>query len=121
MRKVKFYTVLVMVCAMDAIGDTHEKIRNYPDAWSKVNETIQRLKELRETFPNLLIGLKTAILPINVQELQDIILYAETNRLFTIISPCIITEARYLNPDRAHELVFSQDDNLIMKVTCVDS
>lgn len=69
---------LVMVCAMDAIGDIHEKIRNYPDAWSKVNETIQGLKRLRETFSNLVIGLKTTILPINVQELKEIALYAET-------------------------------------------
>lgn len=101
---------LVMVCAMDAIGDIHERIRNYPDAWSKVNETIQGLKRLRETFSNLVIGLKTTILPINVQELKEIALYAETNGLFTIISPCIITDARYLNPDRADDLVFSQKD-----------
>jgi len=101
---------LVMVCAMDAIGDIHEKIRNYPDAWSKVNETIQGLKKLRETFSNLVIGLKTTILPINVKELQELALYAEANDLFTIISPCIITNARYLNPDRADDLVFSQED-----------
>ncbi len=101
---------LVMVCAMDAIGDIHERIRNYPDAWSKVNETIKGLKKLREAFSNLVIGLKTTILPINVQELQEIALYAETNGLFTIISPCIITDVRYLNPDRANDLVFSQED-----------
>jgi MoaA/NifB/PqqE/SkfB family radical SAM enzyme len=101
---------LVMVCAMDAIGDIHERIRNYPDAWSKVNETIQGLKKLRERFSNLVIGLKTTVLPINVDELQEITLYAETNGLFTIISPCIITNARYLNPDRAPDLVFSRVD-----------
>ena len=101
---------LVMVCAMDAIGEIHEKIRNYPDAWSKVNETIQGLKKLRERFSNLVIGLKTTILPINVHNLNDIALYAETNGLFTIISPCIITDARYLNPDRADHLGFSQED-----------
>ncbi len=101
---------LVMVCAMDAIGDIHDKIRNYPDAWSKVNETIQRLRKLRELFPNLVIGLKTTILPINARKLQEIALYAQTNGLFTIISPCIITNARYLNPDRAHDLLFSQED-----------
>lgn len=35
---------LVIVCAMDAIGEVHEKIRNYKEAWAKVNETIQGLK-----------------------------------------------------------------------------
>lgn len=101
---------LVMVCAMDAIGEIHEKVRNYPDAWSKVNETIQGLNKLREEFSNLVVGLKTTILPLNVEQLEDIAHYANTNDLFTIISPCIITDARYLNPDRAHDLVFSQED-----------
>ncbi|MCF8146904.1 MAG: radical SAM protein [Deltaproteobacteria bacterium] len=98
---------LVTVCAMDAIGEMHEKIRNYPKAWSHVDETIQGLKELRERFSNLIIGLKTTILPVNIAELDEIEQYADTNRLFTIISPCIITDARYLNPDRADDLVFS--------------
>jgi len=101
---------LVMVCAMDAIGAIHEKIRNYPDAWNKVNETIQGLKDLREKYSNLVIGLKTTVLPLNVDQLEDIAHYAKENDLFTIISPCIITDARYLNPDKAHELIFSQED-----------
>lgn len=101
---------LVMVCAMDAIGEIHEKIRNYPNAWNKVNETIQGLKSLREQFPNLVIGLKTTVLPLNVGQLEDIVSYANANNLFTIISPCIITDARYLNPEKAQELVFMPED-----------
>ncbi|UCF84537.1 MAG: radical SAM protein [Desulfobacteraceae bacterium] len=101
---------LVMVCAMDAIGEIHEKIRNYKDAWAKVNETVKGLKRLRERFSNLIIGLKTTILPINVGQLESIAQYADSNGLFTIISPCIITEARYLNPDRVNNLAFGQQD-----------
>ncbi len=101
---------LVMVCAMDGIGGIHEKIRNYKNAWVKVNETIEGLKKLREKFPNLIIGLKTTILPINVGELEDIAQYADSNGLFTIISPCIITKARYLNHDRANDLAFTRED-----------
>ncbi|MFZ0451602.1 MAG: radical SAM protein [Desulfatiglandaceae bacterium] len=101
---------LVMVCAMDAIGEIHERIRNYKNAWYKVNQTIEGLIRLRESFPNLIIGLKTTILPINVDELGKISRYATSKGLFTIISPCIITEGRYLNPDRADDLVFRQED-----------
>jgi MoaA/NifB/PqqE/SkfB family radical SAM enzyme len=101
---------LIMVCAMDAIGELHERIRNYKDAWFRVNETIGGLKRLREKFPNLIIGLKTTILPLNVGELEDIAHYADANGLFTIISPCIITQGRYLNPDRASDLAFTRDD-----------
>ena len=101
---------LVMVCAMDAVGNIHDKIRNYKNAWSKVNETIEGLIKLKEKYTNLIIGLKTTILPINIGELENIARYADSKGLFTIISPCIITKARYLNSDRVDRLVFSKED-----------
>jgi len=101
---------LIMVCAVDAVGETHNRIRNYKNAWFKVNETIKGLIRLRETFPNMIIGLKTTVLPINISELEKVVQYADTMGLFTIISPCIITKGRYLNPDRADDLVFSPKD-----------
>jgi MoaA/NifB/PqqE/SkfB family radical SAM enzyme len=101
---------LVIVCAIDAIGEIHERIRNYKDAWFKVNETIEGLKRHREKFPDLIIGLKTTIVPINVGALEDITRYADSHGLFAIISPCIVTKARYLNYDRMQDLAFSQDD-----------
>ncbi|EFK10409.1 radical SAM domain protein [delta proteobacterium NaphS2] len=97
---------LVMVCAMDAVGPIHDRVRCYPDAWKRVHETISGLKNLRDQYPNLIIGLKTTVLPINVNELEAISSYANENGLFTIISPCIITPARYLNPDRSEDLAF---------------
>lgn len=98
---------LVMVCAMDAVGPLHDEIRHVKNAWARVNDTIQGLKQLHSRFPGLIIGLKTTVLPMNVQELGRIVDYAAGNGLFTILSPCIITEGRYLNPDRADDLVFS--------------
>ncbi|MGD9224350.1 MAG: radical SAM protein [Desulfobacteraceae bacterium] len=98
---------VVMVCAMDAVGDVHDNVRQYPGAWEKVNRTIQGLRRLRTEFPNLIIGLKTTVLPFTVDHLDAIVTYARQNDLFTIISPCIITEGRYLNPDRAKDLVFN--------------
>lgn len=99
---------LVMACAVDAIGPVHDKVRHVKDAWSKVDATIQRLKKLRAEHPNLVLGLKTTILPLNVDELDKIVDYANANDLFTIISPYIITEGRYLNPDRADDLAFDR-------------
>lgn len=101
---------LVMVCAMDAVGDVHDQIRNYPDAWRKVNETIEGLVKLREAFSNLVIGLKTTVLPVNVGELQKISNYAAARGLFTIISPCIITEGRYLNEELGANLAFNREE-----------
>ncbi len=101
---------LVIVCAMDGIGEPHDRIRNYKDAWTRVNNTIQGLKKIRRSTPNLVIGLKTTVLPQNVNQLEKIAKYADGNELFTIISPCIITENRYHNIDRREDLVFDERD-----------
>lgn len=97
---------LVIVCAVDATDSDHDRIRNYPGAWSKVNSTIEALCDLRTRQPNLILGLKTTVLPFNVDKLAAIREYAGTKGMFTIISPCIITPGRYLNPDRADNLAF---------------
>ena len=101
---------LVMVCAMDGVGETHDQIRNFKDAWVKVNTTIQGLRKIRGITKNLVIGLKTTVLPQNVDQLERISAYADENGLFTIISPCIITANRYLNMDRKDDLAFSKNE-----------
>lgn len=101
---------LVVVCALDAIGEVHEKIRNVKDAFNRVNSTIDKLSELRGRYPNLIIGIKTTILPLNIDELEEISKYARERGLFTIMSPCIITSGRYLNKENKKELQFSDED-----------
>lgn len=97
---------LVIVCAMDAAGEVHDRVRNFKGAWRRLDETIQGLTDLRKAYPGLILGLKTTVLPMNVEELQGVVRYADDRGLFTIISPCIITEGRYLNLDRSEELAF---------------
>jgi MoaA/NifB/PqqE/SkfB family radical SAM enzyme len=101
---------LVVVCAVDATGPLHDIIRNVPGAWGKVNATLAGLVEIRKTHPNLIIGLKTTVLPINVGELEPIAAYAREQGLFTIISPCIITTGRYGNPEKAGDFKFSREE-----------
>ncbi len=101
---------LVMVCALDAVGEIHERIRNVSDAFDRVNNTINGLAALRDRYPNLVTGLKTTILPVNIDELDNISRYAAERGLFSIISPCIITGGRYLNKEKENNLVFSDKD-----------
>ena len=101
---------LVIVCAMDAANEIHEKIRNVKNAWDRVNSTIEGLIKLRTKYSNLIIGLKTTILPINVDQLESISGYANERGLFTIISPCIVTSGRYLNKETEKDLIFSEED-----------
>jgi MoaA/NifB/PqqE/SkfB family radical SAM enzyme len=98
---------LIIVCALDAVGDTHDKIRRYEGAWQSVDECIAGLIELRNRHPNLIIGVKTTVLPDNVDQLEQIAEYAAERGLFTIISPAIVTSGRYLNPNKAGRLALS--------------
>ncbi|WP_300464950.1 radical SAM protein [Desulfobacula sp.] len=100
---------LVVVCAMDAVGKVHDRIRNYKNAWEKVNSTLEGLIHLRKKYTNLIVGLKTTVLPLNIKELNSIVQYADDRELFTIISPCIITKGRYLNPEKKKQLEFNPD------------
>lgn len=99
---------MVIACALDGIGEVHDSIRRYPDAFSKADRTIKGLVELRSSRKNLVIGIKTTILPQNVGELEKISRYAEDNGLFTIISPLILTGNRYRNLDLKDDFTFDQ-------------
>jgi MoaA/NifB/PqqE/SkfB family radical SAM enzyme len=101
---------MVLVCAMDSIGKDHDRIRNHKNAWEKVNLTIEGLINLRKNYGNLIIGLKTTILPLNIKDLKAIVRYADKRELFTIISPCIITSGRYLNPEKKNRFQFQPEE-----------
>ena len=106
---------LVFACGMDGVGETHDRIRNYPGGWAKLHATIKGLKELRTKHPTLVLGIKTTITRHNIDELDQICRYADDQGLFTIISPSILTANRYANLQRENVLEFSPEDLNKMK------
>lgn len=101
---------LVLACGMDGVGTLHDRIRGYPGAWGKLHESLHKLKNIQTENDNLILGIKTTIVPANVDELFNIADYADENNLFTIISPCIITSNRFDNMERFDDLLFSKED-----------
>jgi MoaA/NifB/PqqE/SkfB family radical SAM enzyme len=101
---------LVLACGMDAVGEKHDQIRNHKGAWGKFRATLDELKSLRALYPNLILGIKTTIVPLNVHELDRIARFAQEHELFTIVSPCIITPNRFGNVDLKDELRLSEKD-----------
>lgn len=97
---------LVMVCAVDGIGEIHNEIRGLKHAWRRVRQTIERLVSLRNEWPNLIIGVKTTVVPRNVDELSAIADFIDQLGLFGIISPCIFTNGRYHNMEKRDDLNF---------------
>ncbi|KIH78103.1 Radical SAM superfamily enzyme, MoaA/NifB/PqqE/SkfB family [Geoalkalibacter ferrihydriticus] len=101
---------MVLACGVDAVGKLHDRIRNYPGAWGHFEQTLSALNDIRDKHANLILGLKTTIVPLNVHELQRIAEFAAEHQLFTIISPCILTPNRFANLDKAKDLRFSPAD-----------
>ncbi|WP_305045341.1 radical SAM/SPASM domain-containing protein [Geoalkalibacter sp.] len=101
---------MVLACGVDAVGRLHDRIRNTPGAWERFTQTLPGLKDIRAQHANLILGLKTTIVPLNVQELPRLADFAEEHGLFTIISPCILTPNRFANLDKVKDLRFSAAD-----------
>jgi MoaA/NifB/PqqE/SkfB family radical SAM enzyme len=95
---------LVSVNSIDGIGPTHDFIRGTRGAFELATETIDGLMELRAEYPNFIIGIKTTILPDNVNVLGAILDFALGRELFHIISPALFTEARFRNLEKKDTL-----------------
>jgi MoaA/NifB/PqqE/SkfB family radical SAM enzyme len=88
---------LAMVCSLDGLGETHDRVRGIPGAYSKVRETIARLRQIKASRPNFWLGLKTTILPINWEQIPGLMQFAREQGLFHIVSPVLFTAERFRN------------------------
>ena len=98
---------IVSVSSIDGIGQTHDRIRGTKSAFELATQTINGLLELRKACPRFLAGIKTTILPDNVNELGAILDFALERELFHIISSAYFTETRFRNLDTREELALS--------------
>jgi MoaA/NifB/PqqE/SkfB family radical SAM enzyme len=101
---------LVFGCGFDAVGETHDRIRNFRGGWEKLHATLQGLIVLRKKYPGMILGIKTTVTRHNIDALDEICRYADNRALFTIISPYILTANRYANLERDAALAFSVED-----------
>jgi MoaA/NifB/PqqE/SkfB family radical SAM enzyme len=99
---------LVSVNSIDGIGATHDLVRGTKGAFELATRTIGGLMELREEYPNFIIGIKTTILPDNVNALGAILDFALERELFHIISPALFTEARFRNLEKRDALTLGK-------------
>jgi len=102
---------LVTVISLDGIGDIHDQIRGTEGAFKLATKTLVGLSELRQEYPNLIPGIKTTILPQNIDVLEKILDFALSNNLFYIISPVLFTEARFRNFDTRNALALGPVEN----------
>jgi MoaA/NifB/PqqE/SkfB family radical SAM enzyme len=101
---------LVSVASIDGIGETHDRIRGTRGAFELATRTISGLLELRKKYANYHIGLKTTVLPDNIDVLDDILDFARERGLFHIISPAFFTETRFRNEDKREALSLGDNE-----------
>jgi MoaA/NifB/PqqE/SkfB family radical SAM enzyme len=99
---------LVSVSSLDGIGELHDKIRGTKGAFELLSATIDGLLALRNKYTQFIPGIKTTILPYNVDVLDDILDFALARNLFHIISPVFFTEGRFRNRDKREKLMLSE-------------
>ena len=101
---------LVSVTSIDGIGEIHDRIRGTLDAFKLASKTLSGLSEMKKEYPNLIIGIKTTVLPQNVDVLDNVLDFALSNNFFHIISPVLFTEARFRNMDRRDEITLAPSE-----------
>jgi MoaA/NifB/PqqE/SkfB family radical SAM enzyme len=101
---------LVSVTSIDGIGETHDIIRGTGGAFELASRTIRGILELKKEYPNFIPGMKTTILPQNVDALDDLLSFALSNGLFHVISPVLFTEARFRNSEKRDRMMLAPDN-----------
>lgn len=101
---------LVSVSSVDGIGEVHDKIRGTGKAFENVSRTIDGLLELRSQYTNFFPGIKTTILPNNINMLDRILKFASTRQMFHIISPVFITKSRFSNAEQKEHLILRDSE-----------
>jgi MoaA/NifB/PqqE/SkfB family radical SAM enzyme len=101
---------LVSVASLDGIGEVHDRIRGTKGAYRLAMQTLQGLSELKKEYSSYYVGVKTTVLPQNVDSLDSILEYARERGFFHIISPVFFTEARFRNSNKRESLELSPAD-----------
>lgn len=90
-------TVLTIKPSFDGIGAKHDEIRGIPGNFEKLLDTLDRLKALRESHPNLHIGVGTVISRFNADDLDGIISFARGLGVDTYINEIAEEREEFFN------------------------
>ncbi len=77
---------LTLKPSMDGVGDDHDWVRGVAGNYSKLMDTVERLKALQARWPNLKVGVGTVISTMNIHKLPGIIDAATQLNVDTYIS-----------------------------------
>lgn len=68
---------LIINLSLDGVGEKHDFIRGVPGNFEKFEERLRQLLELRESLPNLTVGIHSVVSVFSVGHLDELIAYAD--------------------------------------------
>lgn len=68
---------LIINLSLDGVGEKHDEIRGVPGNFVRFEERLRQLLELRESLPNLTIGIHSVVSVFSVGHLDELIEYAD--------------------------------------------
>lgn len=100
------FTVQVSI---DGIGEIHDQIRGIKGGGARVQETLERLVEMRKNIPALGINISTVVQPINRDYVPDLQLLAQRFQVPIFFSPIVTSSDYYSNDSIAPSLSLTGD------------
>jgi MoaA/NifB/PqqE/SkfB family radical SAM enzyme len=68
---------LIINLSLDGVGEKHDRIRGVKGNFEKFERTLSALVELRDSLPNLALGIHSVVSVFNVKDLDELIDYAD--------------------------------------------
>jgi len=65
-------TTVIVNISLDGVGDKHDEIRGVPGNFAKAIDTYKRLRELKQKYGNLELGIHSVVSKFNVDSLMDV-------------------------------------------------
>jgi len=94
--------------SLDGIGSIHDRVRNVPDAFRKVSETIFQLKQLSKRH-HFRLGVNTVISPINLRDTTNIYEWCKRQKINVFFTVASLADNYYSNIGE-EDLMFNDED-----------
>ena len=87
--------------SLDGIGRTHDAVRNVPDAFRKVSETIFQIKQLSRRH-HFRFGVNTVVSPINLRDVHNVYEWCKQHDIDASFTVASIAENYFSNIGEEH-------------------
>jgi len=99
--------------SLDGIGIIHDKVRNIPDAFKKVKETVFQIKKISNKY-NFRFGINTVLSPINLRNATNFYEWCKRQKINVFFTVASIAENYYSNIDEKNLEIKNEDKKYLI-------